>query len=184
MRLAEGEEYYRTPTLVNIWATAPFLHNNSLGMFVGDPSVTGRLVAYQDAMEKLLWPEKRPGVGTIRRTTQASTFTYEEGGRCALRKNTPIDLDDERTISSLPNTSGEDNFFTRLFCHITGTGGLNSLFLLADNAPDFVQDRGHTFGSSLSDADKQALNGLYEDLLNLHSQLGLEIVQLPIRIQR
>ena len=56
-----------------------------------------------------------------------------------------------------PEHFRKDNFFTRLFCHITGTGGLNGLFLLADNAPDFVQDRGHTFGSSLSDSDKQAL---------------------------
>jgi hypothetical protein len=56
-----------------------------------------------------------------------------------------------------PEKFREDNFWTRLFCHITGTGGLNELFLLADNAPDFVQDRGHTYGSKLPDADKRAL---------------------------
>jgi len=26
-----------------------------------------------------------------------------------------------------------------------------------DNAPDFVEDRGHTFGATLPDADKRAL---------------------------
>ena len=56
-----------------------------------------------------------------------------------------------------PEKFREDNFWTRLFCHITGTGGLNGLFLLADNAPDFVQDRGHTYGSKLPDEDKRAL---------------------------
>ncbi|MGC2660345.1 MAG: hypothetical protein WA324_20525, partial [Bryobacteraceae bacterium] len=55
-----GGGYYRTPSLINIWATAPFLHNNMLGIFNGDPSVKGRITAYQDAAEKLLWPEKRP----------------------------------------------------------------------------------------------------------------------------
>jgi hypothetical protein len=151
-----GRGYYRTPTLANVWATAPFLHNNSVGTFNGDPSVTGRLAAYKDAMEKLLWPERRVGTGTIRRTTQASTFTYEEGGSVCIARNTPIDVLTNVDVVT-PQYFRRDNFFTRLFCHITGTGALNGVFLLSDNAPDFVEDRGHTFGSRLSDQDKQAL---------------------------
>ena len=54
-----GPGYYRVPSLVSIWATAPFLHNNSLGLFNNDPSVNGRLDAFDDAIHKLLWPEKR-----------------------------------------------------------------------------------------------------------------------------
>lgn len=54
-----GPGFYRVPTLVGIWATAPYLHNNSLGLFNNDPSIAGRLEAFQDGMEKLLWPEKR-----------------------------------------------------------------------------------------------------------------------------
>ena len=46
--------FYRTPTLVSIWATAPYLHNNSLGIYTGDPSIAGRMVAYEDGMTKLL----------------------------------------------------------------------------------------------------------------------------------
>jgi hypothetical protein len=34
---------------------------------------------------------------------------------------------------------------------------MNALFLLMDHAPDFVQDRGHTYGAGQSDADKRAL---------------------------
>jgi hypothetical protein len=54
-----GRGYYRVPTLISIWATAPFFHNNALGRFNNDPSVKGRLEAFDDAAAKLLWPEKR-----------------------------------------------------------------------------------------------------------------------------
>ncbi|HEY1986139.1 MAG TPA: hypothetical protein VGG85_12050 [Terracidiphilus sp.] len=151
-----GRGYYRTPTLANIWATAPFFHNNSLGVLANDPSVEGRLTAYQDAMEKLLWPQRRPGLKTIRKTTQASTFTYEEGGTVCIARNSPIDLIANVDLVT-PENFRKDNFFTRLMCRIIGTGHLNGLFLLVDNAPDFVQDRGHTFGSNLPDDDKRAL---------------------------
>ncbi len=151
-----GRGYYRTPTLANIWATAPFFHNNSLGILTNDPSIQGRLTAYQDAMEKLLWPDRRLGLKTIRRTTRASSFTYEEGGTVCVARNTPIDMIANVDLVT-PAQFRTDNFFTRLLCRIAGTGNLNGLFLLVDNAPDFVQDRGHTFGSSLPDDDKRAL---------------------------
>lgn len=54
-----GVGFYRPPTLVSIWTTAPLLHNNSLGLFNNDPSVDGRLDAFDDAIRKLLWPAKR-----------------------------------------------------------------------------------------------------------------------------
>ncbi|QDV41027.1 hypothetical protein Enr13x_08650 [Stieleria neptunia] len=54
-----GPGYYRVPSLMSIWATAPLLHNNSLGLYNNDPSVDGRLAAFDDAIRKLLWPEKR-----------------------------------------------------------------------------------------------------------------------------
>lgn len=151
-----GRGYYRTPTLANIWATAPFLHNNSLGLFNNDPSVAGRMVAYQDAMDKLLWPEHRLGLKTIHRSTQASTFKYEEGGSVCIARHTPVDVVANVDVMT-PEKFREDNFWTRLICHLTGTGALNGLFLLSDNAPDFVQDRGHSYGSKLPDDDKKAL---------------------------
>jgi hypothetical protein len=54
-----GPGYYRVPTLISIWATAPFLHKNSLGLFNNDPSTAGRLAAFDDAIVRLLWPAKR-----------------------------------------------------------------------------------------------------------------------------
>src|SRR5205823_263933 len=67
-----GKLSYRTPTLVSIWATAPYLHNNSVGLYNGDPSLAGRMGAYEDGMTKLLWPERRLGVRSIIATTQDS----------------------------------------------------------------------------------------------------------------
>ncbi len=67
-----GPGYYRVPSLIGIWATAPFLHNNALGIYTGDPSVAGRMKAFNDAAEKLLWPEKRLGVASVARTTADS----------------------------------------------------------------------------------------------------------------
>ncbi len=67
-----GPGYYRVPSLIGIWATAPFLHNNALGTYTGDPSVAGRMQAFDDAAEKLLWPEKRLGLASVPRTTAES----------------------------------------------------------------------------------------------------------------
>lgn len=54
-----GPGYYRPPSLISVWATAPYLHNNSLGLFNNDPSVAGRLAAFEDGVGKLLSPEQR-----------------------------------------------------------------------------------------------------------------------------
>jgi hypothetical protein len=52
-----GRGYQRVPSLV--WSTAPFLHNNEIGLFNSDPSTKGRMEAFDDAIHKLLWPETR-----------------------------------------------------------------------------------------------------------------------------
>lgn len=65
-----GPGYYRTASLISCWSSAPFLHNNALGKFTGDPSVAGRMEAFNDAATKLLWPEKRDGTNSIFRTSQ------------------------------------------------------------------------------------------------------------------
>lgn len=67
-----GPGYYRVPTLVGIWATAPFFHNNALGKYTGDPSVKGRMEAFDDAVTKLLWPERRDDKRSIWVTQQKS----------------------------------------------------------------------------------------------------------------
>jgi hypothetical protein len=65
-----GRGYQRVPSLISIWATAPFLHNNEVGMFTGDPSVKGRMDAFNDAIAKLLSPGTRGHF--VHRTTQVT----------------------------------------------------------------------------------------------------------------
>jgi hypothetical protein len=152
-----GRGYYRTPSLTSVWATAPFLHNNSVGRFVADPSVAGRMAAFADGMEKMLWPEKRDGRRSIPVTTADSTIPIP-GTTRTLRvpKGTPVDY-----IASVDPTE-----LARL---VAAAPGIDLVLRLVPNdlllkgllkrnlAPDFVLDRGHTFGADLPDADKRAV---------------------------
>lgn len=58
-RVKGGPGYFRPASLISVWATAPYFHNNTLGLYNGDPSVEGRLVAFNDGIRKLLWPNQR-----------------------------------------------------------------------------------------------------------------------------
>jgi hypothetical protein len=82
-----GRGYTRPASLVSVWSTAPFLQNNSLGKFEESPAVDARMRSFQDSIEKLLWPEKRPKdpvlgdkvPGTIDRTTVRSYLRVAGG---------------------------------------------------------------------------------------------------------
>ena len=93
---AGGRGYTRPASLISLWSTAPFLLNNSVGRlnpnapnddYNPSPSVENRLAAFQDGIEKMLWPQKRerdsvlgdkvPGV--IDRTTQISYIRIASG---------------------------------------------------------------------------------------------------------
>jgi len=56
---AGGRGYTRPPSLISVWSSAPFLLNNSLGPFSGDPSVDGRMKVFNASIDQLLWPETR-----------------------------------------------------------------------------------------------------------------------------
>ena len=151
-----GLGYYRVPTLAGVWATAPYFHNNGLGLFNADPSVAGRMAAFQDAMEKLLWPEKRAGAASVWTTDVPSELTLSGGYRLKVVQGTPIKLLASINAPEL-NTMRNDTFFTRIFGWLIGRGLLRNTLLRRNLAPDFVEDRGHLFGKELSDADKRAL---------------------------
>jgi len=84
---AGGRGYTRPPSLISVWSTAPFFLNNSLGKFNSSPSVEARLDSFQDSIEQLLWPEKRPTdsilgskvPGVIDRTTDRSYLRVANG---------------------------------------------------------------------------------------------------------
>ena len=56
---AGGRGYTRVPSLTSVWSTAPFLLNNTVGPFNGDPSVKGRMEAFDASIKQMLWPETR-----------------------------------------------------------------------------------------------------------------------------
>ena len=58
---AGGRGYTRPPSLVSIWATAPFLQNNSLGPFKWKGDVPARMESFNESITQLLWPERRHG---------------------------------------------------------------------------------------------------------------------------
>ncbi len=70
-----GRGYYRTPSLIGIWTSAPFLHNNMLGDygdFANRASVDARMELFDDAAHKLLSPDRRLGPQSIWRTQEDS----------------------------------------------------------------------------------------------------------------
>ena len=174
--------YYRTPSLVNLWSSAPFLHNNMLGKFTGDPSVAGRMDAFNDAVEKLLWPEKRLNKDSIWRTQNECSFHlrkeflpspfdklagpdgYVKIGR--IPKGTPINLlanlqpDFQRTGAFLKAAGKLTKINLENLSPEAADAELRKLVpdLIAMNkCPDFIEDKGHYFGTDLSDNDKRAL---------------------------
>ncbi len=168
-----GNGYYRTPSLINVWATAPFMHNNMLGMFNGDPSVKGRLAAYDDAAEKLLWPEKRAGKATIKVTGADSALKI---GTISLRipAGTPVDLLSNINVHAALLTPEMLKPLNYLLAHpqllvklvqvLNNQGQYDSelkdfvpLLLSMSQSPDLIMDHGHTFGSELPDDQKRAL---------------------------
>jgi hypothetical protein len=183
-----GTGYYRVPSLVGIWATAPFFHNNSLGSYTGDPSVQGRMAAFNDAMEKLLWPEKRRGVDSIARTTVESYIEIPApylpkelqalvagdilrigpipaGTPIDLLANADLDLSDrDKTIDKVKLIAKVQHDLMMIReQRLTADASQKLVMNLApallriSKCPDLIEDRGHTFGSTLSDNDKRAL---------------------------
>jgi hypothetical protein len=84
---AGGVGYTRVPSLISIWSTAPFLLNNSIGNFDPSPSVSARMGSFNDAIGKMLWPERRDQdavlgnriPGEIDRTTATSYLRIPAG---------------------------------------------------------------------------------------------------------
>lgn len=157
---AGGTGYYRTPSLISLWSSAPFLNNNMLGEYTGDPSVAGRMTAFNDAAEKLLWPEKRPGI--IKRTDRDSHLKLGEF-IAEAPKGTPIKLLanlDPRSTPKILQAKLNSPLGAKVLQSLVNfvpDQVLTPLLLKYNQAPDFIEDHGHEFGADLPDEDKQAL---------------------------
>jgi cytochrome c5 len=148
-----GPGFYRTASLTSIWATAPYLHNNSVGTYVKDPSVKGRMTAFTDGMVKMLWPERRLGVQSIPVTTVESVVTISGTKRqVRIPAGTPVDY-----VARVDPTRLPDIVRNSVLLNLFSDESIYRRMLRNNLAPDFVLDKGHTFGSQLNDADKWAL---------------------------
>ncbi len=84
-----GPGYYRDVPLQSVWATAPFFHNNRLGAYSSDPSVAGRVAAYDESMDELLNPWRRPFLASIQLATASVKLP---GLDFSLPAGTPVNL--------------------------------------------------------------------------------------------
>ncbi len=153
---ATGVGYYRTPSLIGIWATAPFLHNNSVGRYTADPSVQGRMEAFQDAAEKLLWPEKRRGLESIKRTTRATHLRWGDT-TVEIPSGTPINLLANVDLRAEGAAAALDAALKDTGRNPADVSTLAQALLRLNQCPDFIEDHGHLFGSRLGETEKWAL---------------------------
>jgi hypothetical protein len=208
---AGGRGYTRVPSLIGLWSTAPFLLNNSVGKFNSSPSVEARMDSFNDAIEKMLWPDKRDKdpllgdkvPGFIYRTTESSYIRVapgfispllekmlswsgwlnrwfpwlfsEEGIEIGpIPKGTPVSL-----LTNIDLDSGKLDLVKLLLkikADLKAVEGKSEQeaaevfkrlvpdLLKVSKCPDFVVNKGHYFGTSmskegaaLSDEDKRAL---------------------------
>jgi hypothetical protein len=100
-----GRGFTRVPSLVSVWSTAPFLLNNRLGPFSGDPSVEGRMKVFDTSIRQLLLLDQREREdyfdGFIVRTTERSFVNIP-------KRSVPVEL--KSLVDMLPEKP-----FARLF---------------------------------------------------------------------
>jgi hypothetical protein len=132
--LVEDGGYYRPPSLINLWTSAPFLHNNELGLYNGRVDVEGRLEAFEDAINQLLNPEQRRGKV---RKTERFTVVSDAINLGIFKLDLPILKG--AIIDKWANKKAD--------------GATQKLIA----ANDYKVDQGHVFGSHLSDENKTAL---------------------------
>ena len=126
--IAQGRSYYRDVPLLGIWATAPFFHNNRLGAYNGDPSVGGRVAAFENAMNLLLNPWERDFAGSVQVTTDSIQVPTPFG---------PVTLPAGTPVAAFANLNPNDPL--QNFC------------------PEYVENGGHYYGALLAPDEKAAL---------------------------
>ncbi len=207
-----GRGYYRPASLVSLWSAAPFLHGNTVGKHVHGVSVSDRMTAFNDGINKMLWPEKRSGAAgntdgadgqstSLWLTTQESwlkvpdSYLHSRALRRLLRNhmetdprtgekyfafgpipkgtpvnllaNTNLELGGVRKAGDLAGLLIESVKVMKDIKREGLTGDAATQRWLAsdvvkklyalNSCPDFIEDKGHYFGTDLPDADKYAL---------------------------
>lgn len=138
-----GPGYLRNISLLSVWATAPFLHNNAIGEVTfrpdGAPDYTlrGRIAQFENAFDELMRSDN-PKDRNAR--PQKTLFTTED------MHVTP--REDMQGWPKIPVRKGTP------VANFASQNPHKPLFMRCD---DPVENKGHQFGIDLSDKDKFAL---------------------------
>jgi hypothetical protein len=156
-----------------------------VGEYNGDPSIAGRIAAYEDGISKLLWPERRRGLGSVKVTTEDSklpdlfpllkaldpelaAFDFEPE-LLRVPKGTPINLitnvhpKDVKSVllayvdGVLEGRPKSEFGRLRIVNHAKGRAAMLKRLLEVSTCPDFIEDKGHYYGHNMNDEDKRAL---------------------------
>ena len=141
--IAGGSGYLRNFSLLSVWATAPFLHNNAIGELTHlkdgsiDYTVRGRVKQFELAFDELMMSDNpkdtphRPQ--KIGKTDRPIKLAPREDGQGPIKLPVPAGTPIAAFASSDPHAP---------------------LFMKCD---DLVENKGHQFGISLSKDEKLAL---------------------------
>lgn len=139
-----GPGYLRNISLLSVWATSPFLHNNAIGELAYaadgktlDTSVAARIQQFEGAFDELL----------------RSDNPADPNARKPKISVTPVDFwlaprEDGQGLIKLPVSAGTP------IANFASANPHSPLFMKCD---DPVENKGHQFGVSLSAEDKLAL---------------------------
>lgn len=142
-KIEGGSGYLRSISLLSVWATSPFLHNNAIGELTYlkdgtiDYTVAGRIKQFEAAFDELMTsdnpndPVHRPQKTTL--VDRDFKLAPREDGQGAIKltvkKGTPM-------------------------AYFTSSNPHEPFFMKCD---DLVENKGHQFGVNLSKEDKLAL---------------------------
>ena len=87
-------------------------------------------------------------------TTTTSWVRLSSGPTIEVPANTTVNLIARVDPRALPKLAQR---WLNLITRVLGIRFLLNQLLSENLAPDFIEDRGHTFGATLSDSDKRAL---------------------------
>ncbi|HEY2514384.1 MAG TPA: hypothetical protein VGI39_26145 [Polyangiaceae bacterium] len=166
-----GRGYYRTPSLWAIWATAPYLHNNSLGENTGGWDVESRLAGFNDGLEKLLGIQSR--VQMVARTSRFTALTSIPLGFDLPIPIPGVDIHNLKLGLPIPAgtpVSGVADLELGVL-HATTPLNLEDALAVLFGGPDYfmkrfqdfipvfdpVENKGHEFGTARTVEEKRAL---------------------------
>ncbi|MGB1562052.1 MAG: hypothetical protein ACPHN2_11190 [Sinimarinibacterium flocculans] len=142
--IAGGPGYLRNFSLLSVWATAPFLHNNAIGELTYlddgttvDYTVAGRIAQFENAYAELMMSDNP--ADTPHRPQKISVTDRDI--KVAPRE-------DQQGFIKLPVAAGTP------IMTFTSSDPHKPLFMKCD---DPVENKGHQFGVSLPDDEKLAL---------------------------